>query len=54
MAKYLVTTRVACIIDADCIDSAYDYWDSVAYEMSDLYQTIYDNRNETVIRELFD
>jgi len=55
MAKYLVSTRVACIIDADCEDSARDYWDGIANEVTNTYDGIvFDTENETAARELFD
>ena len=53
MAKYIVTARVACIIDADCEDSARDYWEDIAREIADSYEIIFD-LNEVTAKELFD
>jgi len=54
MAKYLVTTRVAAIIDSDSIHSARQYFESLQNEVSDSFELIFDTYNETQARELFD
>lgn len=54
MPKYIVTTRMAAILDADSPESAKDYFDSLQWEISGSFDTIFDTYNETQAKELFD
>ena len=54
MPKYIVTTRMAAILDADSLQSAKDYFDSLQWEISESYDIIFDTINETHAKELFD
>lgn len=53
MAKYIVTTRVAMIVDADSAASAADIMHSVSYELDESYGLVFDTINETIAKELF-
>ena len=54
MTKYIVTTRVAMILDADHPSSAIDYFTGVGWEIEESYgNIIFDTANENTATEVF-